>query len=115
MKTKTITIISILALLLVAFITNPSKDKHVDNAVEIMFNQEEGDDLGIFGGLVETFYKPTIAPKVKVSNYYIFSTSYFYSKKADKTISLGIGVFGQVFPISNPDDVKQQKEDIDLF
>ncbi len=84
MKTKTITIISIIALLLVAFITNPSKDKHVDNAVEIVFNEDDGDELGIFGGLVETFYKPTIAPKVKIDNYYIFSISYFNSKRRTK-------------------------------
>ena len=115
MKTKTVTIISIIALLIVAFITNPSKDKHIDNAVETVFNEEDGDDLGILGGLVETFYKPTIAPKVKVDNYYIFSISYFNSKKRSKTVSLGLGFFGQVFPLAKPDDVKEQKEDVDLF
>ena len=115
MNTKTITVISIIALLLVAFITNPSKDKHVDNAVEIMFNKQEGDDLGILGGLVETFYKPTIAPKVKIDNYYIFSISYFNSKKRNKKVSLGLGIFGQVFTLAKPDDIKAQKDDVDLF
>jgi hypothetical protein len=81
MKTKTIIIISILALLLVAFITNPSKGKHVDNAVEIMFNEEEGDDLGILGGLVETFYRPTIAPKVIIT---FFQHPIFIQKRQTK-------------------------------
>ncbi len=113
MNTKTITILSIIALLLVAFITNPSKDKHVDNAVEIVFNEQGGDDLGIFGGLVETFYKPTIAPKVRVNNYYIFSISYFNPKNRDKTVSLGVGLFGQVFPLATLNDIKKQKENVD--
>ena len=115
MKTKTITIISIIALLLVAFMTNPSKDKHVDNVIEIVFNREEGSNFKIYGSLIETFCKPTLAPKIKVDNYYIFSISYFNSKNRNRTFSLGLGLFGQVSPLTTSDSLKEQKEDIDLF
>lgn len=104
MNTKTITIISIIAILLIAFITNPSKQKHVDKTVEVLFHNDS--DLGILGGLVDTFYKPTIAPKVKVDNYYVFSISYLRLKENNKRMNIGIGLFGQVLSIVNENDLE---------
>lgn len=105
MKTKPLTIILILAILLIAFITNPSKDKHVNNAVEIIFNEDN--DLGILSGLVETLYKPTIAPKVKMDNYFLFSISYLNLKEDNERVNLGVGLFGQVLSINDSDKLKE--------
>ena len=105
MNTKTITTLSIIAIILIAFITNPSKQKHVDKSVEVLFHDDN--DLGILSGMVDTFYKPTIAPKVKIDNYYIFSVSYVRSKNKNKRMNIGLGLFGQVLSIASGDDVNR--------
>ena len=106
MNTKTIIISGIIVLiLLLAFITNPEKEKHVNNAVEKILNEDGGDDLGILGGLVDTFLKPTLTPKIKVSNYYLFSISHISSKDKKKKINLGFGIFCQVISLATQDEI----------
>lgn len=112
MKIKSIIAIGILILiLLLAFITNPDKEKHVNHAVEKMINEDHGDDLGILGGLVDTFLKPTLAPKIKVDNYYLFSISHITSKDKKHNISLGLGIFGQVISLYSNEELQQFKSD----
>jgi len=112
MKTKAIIISGIIVLiLLLAFITNPEKEKHVNNAVEKIINEDGGDDLWILGGLVDTFLKPTLAPKIKVSNYYLFSISHISSKDKNQKLNLGFGIFGQVISLSTKEELNQFKSD----
>lgn len=108
MNTKTIAILGIIVIILsLAFITNPDKEKHVNYAVEKIINEENGEDLGILGGLVDTFLKPTLAPKIKVENYYLFSISQLSSKDKKRRVNLGLGVFGQVIPLATTDEINK--------
>ncbi|HET8885605.1 MAG TPA: hypothetical protein VFM70_04540 [Salinimicrobium sp.] len=107
MKTSTIIILSIISIIFLAFITNPGREKHTENGLEVLFflNEEKEEGLGIFGGLISTFAKETLAAKIRIEDYYLFSVSYIYSPTRDVTLDLGIGIFGQVFPLASEQEV----------
>ncbi len=108
MKTQTAIISATLVIiLLLAFITNPDKEKHVNAAIERIVNED--DRLGILGGLVDTFFKPTLAPSIKVNNYYLFSISHVTAKDKKQKINLGLGIFGQVISLATKRELEQFK------
>ncbi|BDW93360.1 hypothetical protein MACH07_21920 [Flagellimonas marinaquae] len=115
MNTKTITILAIIALLLTAFITNPSQQKHSDVVLNQIVKQVEGDDgIGesIASGAVLGIAKMLLSQEVEVKNFYLFSISYIHSDSRNKTINAGLGLFGQVFPIARKEDWEEfEKKD----
>lgn len=109
MKTKPIVIIVILSLMLVAFITNPDKDRHLQNASQVLMEKAYVDNSGMKGIFLELLSKEVARSKVEISNYYLFSISYVYSEERNKTMSLGLGLYGQVIPILSESDYKEYK------
>lgn len=110
MNTKTITVLATIAIILIAFITNPSQQKHSDVVIEQMVEHENKSDANsnaLVTGALTGITKMLFAQEVKVKNYYLFSISYLHSKKRDKTIYAGLGLFGQVFPIASEQDWKE--------
>ncbi len=109
---KSTTIVIIVFLLLIAFITNPTREKHVENGIEIIFNtNDENQDYGIVGGLISTFEKDNLSTRINIDNYYLFSLSNLYLKDSKVNLKLGFGIFGQVFPLSNYEDYKVYNDD----
>jgi|GEM_PF-5914579 len=112
---KSTTLILILALLLIAFITNPSKEKHLQNGLEIAFdNSNEKNDYGVVENLISKFEKEKLITKINVKNYYLCSISSLHIGDNDD-ISLGLGLFGQIIPLSNFDQYIQQKPKEELI
>jgi hypothetical protein len=109
MKTKPFVIIVILSLLLIAFITNPDKDKHLQNASQVLMEKAGADNSGLAGIFLELLSKEVARSKVEISNYYLFSVSYVYSEERNKTMNLGLGVFGQVISLVSDEDLKRYK------
>ncbi|PRX56373.1 hypothetical protein [Flagellimonas meridianipacifica] len=108
MNTKTITILAIIAILLTAFITNPTEEKHSDFALKQMIELESKEKGNTFGeGPAYGIAKLLGLVNVDIKNYYLFSISYMHSKKRSKTIYIGFGIFGQVFPIASDQDWKE--------
>lgn len=104
---KPILIVAVIGIILVAFITNPTREKHVNNGLEIIFdtnNKKEG--YGVVGGLISTFEKETLSATLNLDNYYLFSISSVGSNKKEDQLKLGLGIFGQVIPISSHEDYK---------
>ncbi|WP_026836537.1 hypothetical protein [Gillisia sp. JM1] len=107
MKTGQFILLLCIGVLLASFITNPDREKHAENATEMLFqlNKEE-DNYGILGGLISTFSKETVKANIKIKNYYLFSKSYIYSPSRDKRLDLGLGIFGQVVPLSHSEEIE---------
>ena len=100
------------AILLVAFITNPGKEKHVKKASEVFSEQlssEEGTDLlaVAMGSLLGTI----IGYKMELDNFLFFTTSSIRSKKRDKTLLCSVGFFGQVIWVASENDVEDFTSD----
>lgn len=109
---KSTTIVILVFLLLIAFITNPTREKHVENGLEILFNtNDENQDYGIVGGLISTFEKDNLSTRININNYYLFSLSSLYLNDDNVNLRLGFGIFGQVFPLSNYENYKIYKDD----
>lgn len=107
MNTKTITILAVIALLLTAFITNPSQQKHSDVVLDQMVKQIESESetsSSLASGAILGITKMLLSQEVEVKNYYLFSISYIHSDSRNKTINAGVGLFGQVFPIASKED-----------
>jgi len=113
MNTKAITILAIIAILLTAFITNPSQKKHADVFIEDVMNNYVEPEMGtddLATGAVSGIAKMFLSQRVKVKNYYLFSISYIHSKSRNKDLNTGLGLFGQVFPIASEKDWKEYKK-----
>ena len=108
MKNGQFVLLLSIGILLTAFITNPSREKHAENATELLFNLNNSKgSFGILGGLVSTFSKETIKANIKIEDYYLFSKSYAFSTSRNKWLELGLGLFGQIIPLSDSTDVKE--------
>lgn len=113
MNKKVIYLFFIVVLLLAAFITNPTKEKHLENATEFLMKESGADNSGIQGLFLESFSKEVARSKTEISNYYFFSISYVYSNERNKTMNLGLGIFGQVIPLVNDKSFEEYKSGIE--
>ena len=67
-------------------------------------NKSDANSTALARGALTGITKMLFAQEVKVKNYYLFSISFLHSKKRNKTIYAGLGLFGQVFPIASDQD-----------
>ncbi len=107
MKTIPFVLTLLLFIILIAFITNPGREKHAENATQILISQdiEKEGNWGMMGGLVGTFVKETVSGNIEIKNYYLFSKSHIYSERRDLKLDLGFGIFGQVMPIASEEEL----------
>jgi hypothetical protein len=83
-------------LLVVAFITNPDKNKHTEKLNEKLYDiVPENDQTSIFKKIGKIVSNPLLDKVITVDNYYLFSVSKI--EILGKTETLGYGVFGMVF------------------
>ena len=111
MKTKNAVLI-ISGILLLAFITNPKKQRHVEKASEVvsehLASEEQADLFTIaMGSLVGAI----VGYKMEVDNYLFFTTSSIRSKKRNKTLLCGVGLFGQVIWVASKKDIEDFTSD----
>lgn len=114
MKSKFTLIIVVLALLLVAFITNPTRDKHSENANHLFVENvlsEEGKSKSLTDALLSGISEQMIEANLKIDDYYIFSISYLHSASRNKELKLGVGVLGRVYPLADKADFKEYKKE----
>ncbi|GAB5565172.1 MAG: hypothetical protein Wins2KO_22350 [Winogradskyella sp.] len=114
MNKKVIYLFFIVVLLLAAFITNPTKEKHLENATEFLMKESGADNSGIQGLFLESFSTEVARSKTEIYNYYFFSISYVYSNERNKTMNLGLGIFGQVIPLVNDKSFEEYKSGIEI-
>lgn len=100
------------AVLLVAFITNPGKEKHVEKASEViseyLSSEEEADLFTIaMGSLVGA----VVGYKMEVDNYLFFTTSSIRSKQRDEKLLCGVGFFGQVVWVASEKNIEDFNSD----
>ena len=115
---KYTTWIILIAIVVIAAITNPDKAMHreaVKDEVKELVRDEIGDsDIESFfgkiivGALLDTFVEQAIT----VDNYLVFSLSKMRIDNKDKVI--GIGLFGHVFVSFNRDDLLEDLKNYDL-
>lgn len=107
MKTRPFILTLLFFILLIAFITNPGREKHAENATQILISQniEKEENSGMMGGLVGTFVKETVSGNIEIKNYYLFSKSHIYSERRNLKLDLGFGIFGQVMPIASEEEL----------
>ena len=59
-----------IGIILVAFITNPTREKHANNGLEIIFDTNDANEsYGLVGGLISTFEKETLSATMNLNNY----------------------------------------------
>ncbi|TXK78912.1 hypothetical protein [Mesonia sp. K4-1] len=113
MKTQLTVTISIFALILITFLTNPTRDKHTDNANELFLEHvlsEEGEKKSFTDALLSSLSEKMIKANLKIEDYYLFSFSHIHSNSRDKDLQLGFGILGKVFPIADKEDFKEYQK-----
>lgn len=100
----------VIAVLLIAFVTNPGKEKHVEKASEVfseyLVSEGEADVFTIAAG---SLIGAIVGYKMELDNFLFFTTSSIRSKKRDKTLLCGVGLFGQVIWVASRKDVEDFK------
>ena len=107
--------IIIAAVLLVAFVTNPGKEKHVENASEI-FSEHLAleEESALMNYAIGSTVEALITHRVRLNNYLLFSTSSIYSPQKNESLLYGIGFLGQVFPLASEDDIENASSEVDM-
>ena len=104
MKTKPIIVATLAIVVLLAFITNPKKSDHADRILNHVFEKTVSEDNEIsllIDGMFTGFARGALEKRIKVNNYYLFSTSTITSERTGKTIQPTVGFFGQVFIVTS--------------
>ena len=104
--------IIVAAVLLIAFITNPGKEKHVEKASEVISeNLSSEEEAGLFAIAMGSLVGAVVGYKLELDNFLFFTTSSMRSKKRDKTLLCGVGLFGQVIWVASKKDVEDFASD----
>lgn len=100
------------AIFLLAFMTNPGKEKHVKKASEVfseyLSSEGEADLLTVAMG---SMFGAVVGYKMELDNFLFFTTSSIRSKKRGKTLLCGIGLFGQVIWVASENDIEDFTSD----
>ncbi|MFW5885536.1 MAG: hypothetical protein ACOCUX_00725 [Halanaerobium sp.] len=94
MKNNLIILIIILAVLILAAVTNPSREDFVNWGVAEIRSEAESDIERIFGGAVAA---PMLEMQTDVDDYVFFS--FFTLQKSDSEVKY-LGLFGKFFTLS---------------
>ena len=111
MKNKNAVLI-ISGILLLAFITNPKKQRHVEKASEVIteYLASEG-EADLFTVAMGSLVGVIVGYKMEVDNYLFFTTSSIRSKQRGKTLLCGVGLFGQVVWVASKKDIEDFTSD----
>ncbi|MDT0646945.1 hypothetical protein RM545_09600 [Zunongwangia sp. F260] len=104
--------ILIAAVLLLAFITNPGKEKHVEKASEVIseYLSSEG-EADLFTVAMGSLVGAVVGYKMDIDNFLFFTTSSIRSSKKDDTLLCGVGVFGQVIWVASENNIEEFTSD----
>jgi len=91
----------IIIILIIAFITNPTKKDHNEKAIEFIVEISTPDDSVLFEEFNKLVVNQKLKNKVKFNNYYIFSISHFNISETNKRFNIGLGLFGKIIPLGS--------------
>ena len=104
--------IVVAAIFLVAFITNPGKEKHIKKASEVFseYSSSEG-EADLFTVAMGSLLGAIVGYKMELDNFLFFTTSSIRSKERGKTLLCSVGLFGQVIWVASENDFEDFTSD----
>lgn len=120
---KLLTLVIVAAVLVCAFVTNPSKERHqevmrmaVEEASAEYVSNHTSDTMermlgGLLSGIATSVINTAINAQLHYHNYYLFSTCTMKVEGAQKVVSLGL--FNQIITMDKDDVLKALGEEGD--